>query len=532
LRAAQLFVRCSSLEELGEGLARSLRRGGPREDADYLALHQAPWGTVVSQRPDPRLAKLLSERFGTALSLWLDGGALALSVQTWEAGQPGEEERDPRPPRFRDVEAAAWELLRYLGVPAALRLLPLAGIEVLRSAAAGLPAVLARAGERVEVSSVAAVPPPRPEGPAPVDPDVVVESRAGERRALEVRDLPGGIPTEAWAQALAEIEEAQAGRLLRALADSDEPRLPRPTFAYRTLQALRMEKLLARARGERPWLAKLSDPEREPPFSRAGFTQLCRSRLAGARVARAHGPRLELFAGAACVRAPVHEMYEVYLSTLDAEAAAAQLAAAALALAQEPPPPVARWDAAAEKLLPTLLSGDPGPRAALEVAPFLHAALLCDDGVRIAPVLSADLEALGLEADDAFERAIANLDALTEAAPEGIRWFDLDHGRVVSCEFADAGGAGRLLSPRARELLLTILGEETALAAAPTRDALLACAVDDEEGAAWLRDEAHRRCHEGPFAIHPGLWLISADLIRPVAGPGAGPSGDEEGRSA
>src|SRR5207302_1936196 len=101
----------------------------------------------------------------------------------------------------------------------------------------------------------------------------------------------------------------------RALAETEEPRVPRPAFAYRTLQALRMEKLLAKARRARPWLWRLLDPDREPPLSMAGLTQLARSRLAGATVARAHGEHLELLAGDACVRAPLREVYELYLKT-------------------------------------------------------------------------------------------------------------------------------------------------------------------------------------------------------------------------
>ena len=454
----------------------------------------------------------MSERFGTALALRLDGGALALSVQTWDAGAPGEEELDPRPPEFRDVEVAAWELLGYLGVPPALRLLELKRIDVLRDQpSAGLPAVLAEAGPAgIETWAVSAVPPPRAEGPLPpAEPDAVVESRAGETRALEVRELPGGIPTDAWARALAEVEEAQARRLLRALADGDEPRLPRPAFAYRTLQPLRMEKLLAKARSERPWLARLYDPDRAPPLSLAGFTQLCRARLSA--VARAHGPHLELHAGETLVRAPVVEVYEVYLQSLDEEAAAADLAGKARALQQEAPAPMD-----AGHLLPTLLAGEPGPRAARALAPGLFAALLHDDGVRIAPVTAADLERLGLDVDTALHHAAANVDARTDAAPEGIRWFDLEHGRVVVCEFPDAACAGRLLSRRARGLLLSVLGVERALAAAPTRDSLIACAASDEEGAAWLRDEAARRFAEGPFPIDPGLWLLGRDLLRPA----------------
>src|SRR5712664_485164 len=75
LRTSQVFVRAGSLDDLGEALGRALQK---------------------CRRP----------------------------------GEASEEERDPVPPRFRDVEAVAWELLEYLGVPPALRLLPLRHIEV------------------------------------------------------------------------------------------------------------------------------------------------------------------------------------------------------------------------------------------------------------------------------------------------------------------------------------------------------------------------------------------------------------------
>ncbi len=542
LRAAQLFFRCRSLEELGESLGRALqKKGRPEEEVTLLALQTQGWGVLLLPAPDATLSKLFSERFGTALSLHLDGGQLGLAVQTWEAGEAGEEERDPQPPHFRDVEAAAWELLGFLGVPPALRLLAVGEVQVLEAGSpSALQGLLARAGpEGLQMATVPVVPPPREEGAPPVAPDVIVESKAGEARALEVRTLPGGIPTEAWAEALVSIEEAQALRLLHALADGEEPRMPRPAFAYRSLQALRVEKLLARARRERPWLWRLLDPERPAPLTRAGFSQLCRGRLDG--VARAHGRNVEVVESGpllgpllrpllrpqasglrpqVVVRAPVLKVYEVYLATLEAEAAAGQLVEETRLLLERPVPPLR-----AEDLLPTIIAGEPEGRAVQVLGPRLYAALLSDDGTRVAPVLSSELLALGLGEDEAFGLALRRMDALTEQAPEGIRWFDLEHGRVIACEFPDAGGAGRLLSPRARELLLQVLGEDEALAAAPTRDALLACAADDEEGEAWLREEARRRFAEGPFPVDAGLWRLGRDQLRPVAEAEAQASG-------
>jgi hypothetical protein len=522
LRTSQVFVRAGSLDDLGEALRLALQKvGRPAEERTLIALWAAGWGTVVEERLDARLAQSLSEQLGMALALELDGGALALSMRSWNAGEPGEEERDPAPPRFRDVEAVAWEVLEYLGVPPALRLLPLGQIE-LRQDGQGVPAVLAQADpQRSEMSPVLAVPPLRTEE-LPVDPDVVVESAAGEARAVEVRNLPEGIPNETWAETLAEIEEAQSRRLLRALSHRDEPRVPRPTFAYRTLQALRMEKLLAQARQRRPWLARLLDPEREPPLSRAGFTALCRARLAAelpeAKVARAHGTHLELLvAPETCVRAPVQELYEKkIIFSLDEEGAAGGLVARVRELLSQPVPPVAEWNGALEGLLPTILSGDPAGRAAVPIAPGFYAALLCDDGQRIAPVQRRDLEALRVSPDEAIERALANAEALTGKFPESVRWFDAEQGRVISCDFADPGGAGRLLSATMRDLLLRILDEPRACAATPTRDSLLACAAHDPQAEDWLRDEARRRFEEGPFPIDPRLWLITADSLQPV----------------
>ena len=87
----------------------------------------------------------------------------------------------------------------------------------------------------------------------------------------------------------------------------------------------------------------------------------------------------------------------------------------------------------------------------------------------------------------------------------------------------------RLLSSHVRELILAILGEETALAAAPTRDSLLACAAHDVEGASWLQEEARSRFAEGPFPVYPGLFHISAGHLHPVAEVGL--SGSEEGEA-
>ena len=51
LRAAQLFVRCPSLEVLGEALSRALRRAGSiEEERTWLALHEGGWGAILRRR--------------------------------------------------------------------------------------------------------------------------------------------------------------------------------------------------------------------------------------------------------------------------------------------------------------------------------------------------------------------------------------------------------------------------------------------------------------------------------------------------
>src|SRR3954471_11092048 len=74
LRAAQLFVRCNSLDELGDALGRALEKK-PQQDRSFLALHDSGWGTVVGDVASPALARLLSERFGSTLFLELDAAA-------------------------------------------------------------------------------------------------------------------------------------------------------------------------------------------------------------------------------------------------------------------------------------------------------------------------------------------------------------------------------------------------------------------------------------------------------------------------
>jgi hypothetical protein len=156
-------------------------------------------------------------------------------------------------------------------------------------------------------------------------------------------------------------------------------------------------------------------------------------------------------------------------------------------------------------LLPTL-TVRPEPGSELLAGP-LYAALLFADGERVVPVRLPDLAAHGLSWDEALARALANADLLTAAAPSGLLWFDLELGRVALTDFDDPAGAGRLLSPFFRSLLLRLFDGDC-LAAAPTRDTLLACAPSDPEAVAWLREEAARRHAEGPFPLDPALALV------------------------
>jgi hypothetical protein len=123
---------------------------------------------------------------------------------------------------------------------------------------------------------------------------------------------------------------------------------------------------------------------------------------------------------------------------------------------------------------------------------------------------------------------VANVEARTLERPEGFEWFDLEQGRVVVADFDDPAGAGRLLAAGARAMLLQILGG-SCIAAAPTRDSLLAC-EDEPDAVAWLRGEARRRFEEGPFPIDPGLvrvsgegvWAFGEEAVDALDGPEAG----------
>ncbi len=517
LRAAQLFVRTPSLDALAEALGPALQR--PPEGATFklvaVLAGSEGWATLVLERIDYQLAKRLSEQLpGEVLALDLDGARLFLQVRRFTRGEAG---RLSTEPLGRDVEVVAWDLLASLGVPEALRLLPLSSVETVEADhEEALPALLVEMRhEKIEVWAVGAIPPTRA-ADAPVEPDLLVESAAGEARALEVRRLPAVPATAQLAEALVAIEEAQAQRIARKLAAStDDERIPRPAFAYEMQQAAKLEPLLQAARAQRPWMRRLLASS---PLSHAGFTARCRAAIesaCGAPVARAHALRLELASG---LRVPLAAPYAKYLESLDESSAIRAVVDALRARLALRPPPLGCREAALPGLLPVVagpsLAAD---RAFAEVAGNLRAALVHDDGGRILPIRIEDLAALELGPEDAFQHAVDNLDARTLAAPGGLTWFDLEHGRVVVSDFDDAAGASRLLTPKGREMILHILDTDACLAAAPTRDTLLACERDDPDALAWLREEAQRRFEEGPFPALPDLLRLTEEGLDPVA---------------
>jgi hypothetical protein len=240
--------------------------------------------------------------------------------------------------------------------------------------------------------------------------------------------------------------------------------------------------------------------------------------------ARAHALRLELESG---LRVPLAAAYAKYLPSLDEERAVRSVVEALRARLASRPVPLGRRAAALPGLLPVVA----GPSlaedlASAEVAGNLRAALVHDDGGRILPIRIADLDGLELGLEEAFQRAVENLDARTLAAPQGLTWFDLDHGRVVVSDFDDAAGAARLLTPKGREMILHILDADSCLCAAPTRDTLLACESDDPDAVAWLREEAQRRFEEGPFPVLPDLLMLTEEGLDPVAEADLAASGE------
>lgn len=550
LRAVQIFVQCESAEALAAALDRALRRqkAPAVHERRLVALHTEGWAVLLEEgHADGGLARLLSELCGgRSLALELDGAGLSLRLREYASGEPGDVAEAKR---FEDVEGRAWSVLRSLQVPPSLRLFALDEVELFEPGPEladgeglfALEAFVSQAGVRIERRRAA--PPERREGKEPpAAPDLMVESQAGEARAFEVRTLQGGPPSADELSLLAEVEEVQARRLASQLAaTADEGRIARPGFVYQTAGGAPGldEGLLGRARARRPWLQRLFDPDKPAPLSHAGFTALCHGALTRehpeARVLRAHALRLELAsaAGGVSLRVPLAAAYADYLfdDRDDPEAHAAEVVASTRALCAAPLAPLSAWtqEELLAALLPTVIpatlaANGPAGRASDLFTLSLSSALLVDDGTRIAPVDQATLALLGISYDDALDRAVANSDARTLAAPEAISYFDLEQGRVLLCDFDDPGGAGRLLSPLARSLFLQILGG-VCYAASPTRDSLLACSPEEPEALAWLIEESRRRFSEAPFPIHPGLVQVTEEGAFEVAGDQLEPVG-------
>ncbi len=540
LRAFQILLPVATPEALRDALERALRRqkatAGPRRLVAVLADGWAMIDEEGRSGVDGGLARLLSELCGVALAIELDGGALSLRLRKFTQGEPVEGPWDAalKAAPFVDVEAVGWRALRDLGVPPSLRLCGpgSVGLADAALAAEGLVETGGFAALVVEVSAAGttwsdarALPPERREGQdPPVVPDLWVKSATGEECALEVRALPALPVAREAAEALAAVEEAQARRLAGHLAAEVEgDRLPRLSFTYSEGRAALLLPLLQAARAGRPLLARLTEADRATVLSHAGFTSACRVALAAAlpeaRITRAHALRLELQPAPASgwtLRAPLPEAYARYLE-LPGEPAdpAAPIVEAVRALLAATPAPLEDLpaDALLSGLLPALaLANDDAARASAVLAGPLRSALLFDDGRRIAAVTDEALARHGLTFEAALLRAVANVDALTLGEPAGLSYFDLDQGRVVIFDFSDPAGAGRVLSAHARGLLNDLLGEPC-LCVVPTRDALLACSMLEEDAISWLQAEGQRRAAEGPHSLAPDLLVVTREAV-------------------
>jgi hypothetical protein len=563
VRAGQILVRTPSLEALATLLGRALRRQkvAPGSARTLAVLFQAGWACVLERgRVDFGLSRLLSEDGGEAHALELDGARFFLKLRSSTGGEPGplrQEPVDAGPllPVVCDVEQEAWDFLRALGVPPALRLCTFEDVRLFEpgdaeSTQSGLEALrltLTGAGTETGLQArlLRGLPPERSEGLSPpARPDSLVESKAGESLALEVRKLPGLVPTPEAADALAAVEEQAALRLCLELGPLlEQERLPRPAFAYETQSLPDLLPLLDEAREARPWLTRLCHPGVPAPLSHAGFALRSRALLAAAvpdaRVLRIHGLSLEVRHPGAPDSALLVDLaprWQAVLLGEETEPDPAQPGAPSplvdevdqrlreplLALADLP------RSAFLAGLLPTLLSaGDAAwfPGAPLVpslpgAAPAPPAGLLCDASGQLRPVDARALATHGLTFEAALARAVENVDARTLASPGGLHLFDLDHGRVAMTSFDDTAGAGRLASASFRALLLQLLGPEV-LVAAPTRDTLLAC-PESEEGAAWLEGEAGQRRSEGPFPLPGPLFSLTEAGLRVTTARGPG----------
>ena len=484
---------------------------GPAGERRVRAVAQGEWTCVVEESGavDGALARRLSRAAGFCLAVELDGQRYALRLRAWTAGEPGTDLASAAE-LPEDVEQLAWRALAEAGVPAGLRLARFSDlVEVDGDGLAGGELVLDGAG--LHARELALAPLDAPDGPLPpARADLWLEDDAGAASVVELRHVAAPRSAE-HALRLAALEEAAAARLVPKLAaEADGSLVPSLRFEYDDATA---GAAAAEARVSRPRLVRWLTPG---VASAVGFAEDVRAALGplGVTVTRCRPGLVEYSRPGHpgwTFEVALRQPFADYLA-LDAEprspAAVVATAVRARLAAAEPAPET--WDAAAARLglLPTLVAEDAPDRASAPLAGALRAALLARVEGRIAPVSAAALDAWGLAWDEALLYAVANADEATAAAPEGLTYYDLDDGRVIVASFDDPAGAGRLLSPTVRRLLCELAGGPC-LAAAPTRDTLLAISAAEPGVLGWLQAEAARRFAEGPHPISPELFALT-----------------------
>jgi hypothetical protein len=181
------------------------------------------------------------------------------------------------------------------------------------------------------------------------------------------------------------------------------------------------------------------------------------------------------------------------------------------------------WEAAASRLRPMFVRRRPMPPGAerpltFRVPPGVNVALGLDIGPAFLYVGTAMATDWPVSADEALERAMANLRATVETE----RFVEMEFGTVADIPvwwYQSHGGlaSGLLLL---EDELVQRYGDEPRLLIAPMRNLLLAAPFDaDREMLAWLRDEI---AYEDPngldlpiFALVDGRLSIDRRQVRP-----------------
>jgi len=151
------------------------------------------------------------------------------------------------------------------------------------------------------------------------------------------------------------------------------------------------------------------------------------------------------------------------------------------------------WDEMSSRLRPMFVRRRPMPPGAehpvtFNVSPGLTVALGVDIGPAFLYVGGGVLSGWPVTADEAFERAMANLRATVEAE----RYHEMEYGTVADIPiwwYQSHGGlaSGLLLL---QDELMRRYGDDPRLLIAPMRNLLLAAPFDaDRELVEWLRDE-------------------------------------------